>query len=122
MDEWSGFAHPKRKKKKKRVKRKNSLIHQKDGTCYMCLKLYGKSKIFPIVHKHHAFLGPRRETADREGLFVFLCPEHHEFSKDAVHEKHENLRIIQRDCQKAWEQEHTRTEWMELMGRNYRTK
>ena len=50
---------------------------------------------------------------------VLECPDHHEFGKDAVHKNYEILREIQKDAQRAFEENHSRQQFMELMGRNY---
>lgn len=110
--------YPKKHGKKKRQKHKDSILQGKDGRCYLCMKK-GSDKIFPVVHKHHAFLGANRKIAEAEGLYVFLCPEHHEFGEDAVHRNYENLREIQRDAQRAYEKTHSRKQFMKLFGRNY---
>ena len=49
-----------------------------------------------------------------------LCDQHHEHGPDAVHVNHEMARILQADAQETYEQTHTREEWMERIGRNYK--
>ena len=46
--------------------------------------------------------------------------QHHEHGPDAVHVNHEMARILQADAQETYEQTHTREEWMERIGRNYK--
>ena len=36
------------------------------------------------------------------------------------HMNHETARILQQDAQEVYEQTHTREEWMERIGRNYK--
>lgn len=112
------MIYPKKPSKKKRKKHKESILQDKDGRCYICMK-NGSDRIWPVLHKHHAFLGANRPIAEAEGLYVFLCPDHHEFGKDAVHKNYEILREIQKDAQRAFEENHSRQQFMELMGRNY---
>ena len=50
---------------------------------------------------------------------MHLCVQHHEFAKEAVHENHENMRLLQRICQRKYEETHTRQQFMKLIGRNY---
>lgn len=50
---------------------------------------------------------------------VYLCPGHHTAGAEAVHNNHKNMRLLQQDGQRAYEREHTRAEFMELIGRNY---
>lgn len=114
------MMYPKQRKRKKRKKHKPSILHYKDGTCYLCAKLEGLYYEYPVVHEHHVYPGnPNRQISEANGFKVYLCPAHHEFSKAAVHENHENMRLIQRDCQREYERTHTREEFMELIGRNY---
>lgn len=53
-------------------------------------------------------------------MTVYLCDQHHEHGPDAVHVNHEMARILQADAQETYEQTHTREEWMERIGRNYK--
>lgn len=46
-------------------------------------------------------------------------PAHHIDGPEAVHNNQKNMRLIQEDCQKAYEKTHTRQQFMELVGRNY---
>ena len=112
------MMYPKKPSKKKRQTHKDSILQARDGRCYICMK-NGSDRIWPVLHKHHAFLGANRPIAEAEGLYVFLCPDHHEFGKDAVHKNYEILREIQKDAQRAFEENHSRQQFMELMGRNY---
>lgn len=110
---------PKLEKKKKRKKHKKSILQQRDGRCYLCVLLNNDNRIHRILHKHHIYGGPLREISEAEGFTVDLCVGHHEFTKDAVHENHKNLRLLQQICQRKYEETHTRQQFMELTGRNY---
>lgn len=110
---------PKKGKKKKRKQHKKSILQHKDGRCYLCVLLEGNSRVYPITHKHHIYGGPLRSISEAEGFTVDLCVRHHEFAKEAVHENHENLRLLQRICQRKYEETHTRQQFMDLIGRNY---
>ena len=50
---------------------------------------------------------------------MYLCPEHHELGMEAVHKNYEYMRLIQKDGQRAYEQTHTREDFMALIGRSY---
>lgn len=50
---------------------------------------------------------------------VYLCLEHHTSGPAAVHNNHENMRLLQQDGQRAYERTHTREEFMARFGRNY---
>lgn len=116
----TGLLFPKIKSKKKRKKHPPSILHQKDGTCYLCIRLYENYSIYGIVHEHHVYPGnPNRQISEEHGFKVYLCFRHHEYSKTAVHDNYEYMRLIQQDCQREYEKNHTRQQFMELIGRNY---
>lgn len=71
------MMYPKQKRRKKRKEHKPSILHQKDGTCYLCIKLRKDYRIHPVVHEHHIFGGPNRQISEAKGLKVYLCLEHH---------------------------------------------
>lgn len=73
----------------------------------------------PAVHEHHIFGGSNRDKSEAEGLKVYLCLDHHINGKEAVHNNAELMRELRQDGQKAFEQNHTREEFMELFGKNY---
>ncbi len=109
----------KTKKKKRRIPHPASILQKEEGLCYLCGKL---NHIFlPAEHleMHHVFGGPNRLISEMNGFKVKLCPEHHRTGKEAVHRKMENMRMIQKDTQRAYEREHTRQQFVELIGRNY---
>ena len=114
-----GLLYPKIVKKKKRKVHKKSILQEKDGRCYLCMILNNDHRIHRITHEHHIYGGPLRDISEAEGFKVHLCVNHHEFAKEAVHENHENLRLLQRICQRKYEETHTRQQFMELIGRNY---
>lgn len=97
-----------------------SIIHPKNGTCYLCAKLEDDIREKKDLEEHHVFPGTYgRKVSEENGLKVYLCPEHHRTGPAAVHRDHAMLRIIQEDAQREYEKTHTRAEWMELIGRNY---
>lgn len=117
--ETEGLMFPKQPKKKKRKIHKKSILHQKDGTCYLCMRLHQNYRKYPIVHEHHIYCGKNRRISEANGFKVYLCPAHHEFGQDAAHRDHEVMRLMQQDCQRVFEETHTREEFMELIGENF---
>ena len=96
-----------------------SILHEKDGTCYLCVRLGNDYRTHKYLEKHHVFAGKNRRISDQNGLTVWLCHEHHRTSAAAVHVCQGNLRIIQEDAQREYEKTHTRDQWMKLIGKNY---
>ena len=105
--------------KSKRKRHKASIIHVKDGTCYLCM-MEGNYRRHMVLHKHHIFSGvANRKISEAEGFTCWLCPAHHEFSSAAVHRNAENMAILRRIAQREYEKTHTREEFMDLIGKNY---
>ena len=46
------------------------IIGTERGTCFICGRMCQ-------THKHHVFGAYNRKRAERDGLFVYLCPECH---------------------------------------------
>lgn len=113
------LMYPKQKAAKRRRKHKKSILHQKDGTCYLCMRLHGDYRIHPYTEEHHVFDGPNRQVSEAEGFKAHLCPEHHRTGKEAVHKNHDSMLLLQQDVQREYERGHTREEFLELVGRNY---
>lgn len=93
----------------------NSIL-QSNKECYFC-----KNK--SNLHKHHIMKGIRnRKKAEEDGLWVYLCYEHHE-GTNGVHGKNgHNLDIML--IKKAEEQwlccnNKTKNDFIKKYGRNY---
>jgi len=114
------IGYPKQKQIKRRLKHPKSILHAKDGTCYLCTKLHEDIRKKKGLEEHHVFPGSfGRKASEQNGLKVYLCPEHHRTGSEAVHREHRFLQMIQEDAQREYEKTHTRGEWMDLIGRNY---
>ena len=88
-------------------------ILQKDKRCYFCGAREG-------LHRHHIFCGTgRRWQSETHGFVVYLCAAHHNGSEFGVHFNKALDLKLRRDCQKKFEETHTRDEFMRLIGRNY---
>lgn len=115
----SGLMFPKTMTKKKRRKHGESILHEKNGTCYLCMLLYGDSTYHSNLHKHHVFGGANRKFSEEDGLTVWLDIAHHEYGPEAVHENIEIMRLLQKEAQRAYEKTHTREQFMIRYGRNF---
>lgn len=111
--------YPKAKKNRKCKDHKPSILHTKDGTCYLCMRLDQNSGKHKVLHEHHVFGGSNRSISEAEGMKVYLCLRHHIDGPEAVHNNQRNMRIIQEEAQRAFESTHTREQFMERFGRNY---
>lgn len=114
------LKYPKTGWKKKRKKHAASILHCKDGTCYLCMKLEQNYSKHLEIQEHHVSPGnPNRQISEENGFKVYLCRRHHTDGPEAVHNNKENMQLIKEDCQRVYEETHTREEFMKLIKRNY---
>jgi len=85
-------------------------IIENEKKCFICQN--------PRVQKHHIYKSHKcRDIADKEGLWVWLCPKHHR-------ELHDNagrgldMELMQLGQQK-YEETHTREEFIEKFIKSY---
>lgn len=104
---------------KKRKKHKPSILHRKDGTCFLCMQLNGDWSRKQAVQEHHIYGGPNRTISEAEGMKVYLCLHHHVLGPEAVHNNSRNMLYLRRIGQQVCEKDHTRAEFMEKFGKNY---
>lgn len=88
-------------------------IIQKNKECWYCKTTYN-------LNLHHIYFGPNRKVSDKNGFVVYLCTYHHTGTY-GVHGKNGNDRNIElkQICQKKYEENHTRDEFIKLIGRSY---
>ena len=98
---------------------KNRSIMQRDNTyCYLCEKLYGQYRMTDL-ERHHAIHGTGgRPLAEKYGLYVWLCREHHNNGSEAVHNNRANDLIVQEDAQRAFEKHYPDRSFLEIFGFN----
>lgn len=88
-------------------------ILQDEKKCYVC----GAENV--PLHKHHIYGGPNRQVSEDNGFWVWLTPYWHNMSNVGVHFNRVLDTKLKKDCQTKYEEEHTRAEFMALIGRNY---
>jgi hypothetical protein len=94
---------------------KHSLLQGKAKRCYLT-----DAEGVPL-EKHHIYFGSgMRSISDKHGLWVWLVPEMHRGTY-GVHGKegHKIDLLLKRDCQRKYEEKHSREDWMKLIGRSY---
>ena len=89
-------------------------ILQSEKVCYLTGSTYN-------LHRHHIYAGSRRPISEREGFWVWLTGYYHNQSNAGVHGKdgHELDWKLKQDCQRKYEETHSREEFMWLIGKNY---
>ena len=88
----------------------NSIVQDlSQERCYLCGRM-GQLDLHHIMHGT-----ANRRWATRLGLTCWLCrPCHTKAHCEILVNKR-----LQRDAQKAFEQTHSRDEWMKIFGKNY---
>lgn len=115
----SGLMFPKMQTKKKRKKHSPSILQSYDNRCCFLCSLEGNYQEYEVLQEHHIFGGPNRDLSEAYGLKVRLCLLHHMFSDVSAHGNRETADQLHQLGQEAFEQTHTREEFMKLFGRNY---
>ena len=100
-----------------------SIMHRKDGTCYLCAKLHGGDDWhYEVTEEHHVvfgYWGSGRDLSEKYGLKVYLCQPHHQNSPEAVHSNADIKRMLCEDAQRAFEEKHPDLNFKEIFGDNY---
>ena len=97
----------------------NSIL-QDTKECYVSRKRWGVSAIGGL-QKHHIYAGRNRKVSDQNGFWVWLLPYWHTGSNEAAHCRDGaalDLELKQ-DCQRKFEETHTREEFRALIGKSY---
>ena len=115
----SELMFPKTPTKKKLKSHKDSILQKRDGTCYLCGTQHGEYSYHEVLQSQHIFGGFNRDNSEAEGLKVYLCLAHHTEGPEAVHKNAKIMRMLQKDGQQAFEEEHSREEFMLKFGKNY---
>lgn len=92
-----------------------SVLKTRPGLCYLC-------KRQTETCLHHVYFSFNRWMSDENGFVVFLCPSCHTESPTSAHKCRDTDLYLKRRCQAAYEKNHTRDEFMRLVGRNYLTE
>lgn len=92
---------------------KPSLFETEDGRCYLC-KYYEEDP--PIdTARHEVIHGVNRELAKHYGLWIAVCPRHH----DDIHKNPEEYKWLQEAAQELWECVHPDKDFLTIFGRKY---
>lgn len=110
---------PKPQKKRKVKRHKKPIVPTRPGICYLCAREEGNYKEQYTELHHVVFGGGGRARSEENGLKVYLCLRHHRTGKDAVHNCRETRERLCAYMQEAYEQDHTREEWMRIAYKNY---
>lgn len=120
---WQQSKKRKCKSKKPRPKKTESIMHERDGTCYLCMLLHSNYAVYNYTEEHHIFFGTaKRKLSEKYGLKAYLCMAHHRGDingkQEAVHSNKAINLLLRAAGQKAFEQIHTRQDFQEIFQEN----
>jgi hypothetical protein len=92
-------------------------IISNEKECFVC----GLREWSEKLHKHHIFGAFNRTRSDREGLWVWLCAEHHNMSCEGVHFNRPFDIVLKKLAQMRWEEtnEGGREEFIKRYGKSF---
>ena len=96
----------------------SSIMHQRDGSCFMC-NLLGLIPKGEYREEHHVFNGANRRISEHYGLKVYLCIGHHRIGDEAVHNNKENMLMLKKEGQKAFMTAYPDKDFRKIFGKNY---
>jgi hypothetical protein len=87
-------------------------IMQHDKYCFLCFRSTG-------LERHHVFAGvANRKISEKYGLWIWLCHDCHTGKDGAQYSKEIGLKL-KHAAQRAFEKDHSRNQWMQIIGKNY---
>lgn len=98
-----------------------SILHRKDGTCFLCQTLHSNMGHYTWTEEHHVIFGRgRRKKSEHYGLKVYLCNEHHKANgKESPHGNETIRDLLSEIAQITFESKHDHELWMKEFGENY---
>lgn len=87
-------------------------IMQRDKRCYI-------TDDTANLHKHHIYGGSHRKKSEQYGFWVYLRADWHNAADYGVHFDRELDLRLKRECQQRYEHDHSREEFMSIIGKNY---
>ena len=92
-----------------------SIMDTEPGTCFIC----GAHR---ETIRHEVFCGPNRSISKKHGFWVNICPVpwcHQDVHTHAIIMGEDIDLRLKRMVQSEYEREHTREEFVQLIGRSY---
>lgn len=98
---------------------KSIMQKKQDKTCYLCMMLHSDFSLKQTQEHHVIFGNANRRISERYGLKVYLCLEHHEDGREAVHKNAANALLVKKEAQKAFEKRWPELSFREIFGKNF---
>lgn len=87
-------------------------IIQTEKKCFMCHST-------SVLHKHHIFGAANRKWSEEYGLWIWLCPPHHNMSDHGIHFNKPLDMQLKQIAQREFEDTYGHDEFMKIFGKNY---
>lgn len=98
---------------------KSIMQKKQDKTCYLCMMLHSDFSLKQTQEHHVIFGNANRRISEQYGLKVYLCLEHHEEGREAVHKNAANALLVKKEAQKAFEKRWPELSFREIFGKNF---
>lgn len=96
-----------------------SIMQEKTGQCYLCMKLHDDYSV-KQVQEHHVIFGQgKRKLSEKYGLKVYLCLYHHTAGAEAVHQNAELAGMLKARAQRRFKERFPDLDWMQIFQKNY---
>ena len=87
-------------------------ILQNNKECYVTGSTYN-------LHEHHIYPGANRKNSEKYGFKVWLRADWHNMSDYGVHFNSDLDLHLRMECQRKFEETHSREEFVKIIGKNY---
>ena len=89
-------------------------IISNEKQCYKC-------GIMGDLHRHHVFGGiANRRLSEMDGLWIWLCPDHHTMTDNSVHRNRSMDLAFKKEAQMKWEEKYgSREDFIKRYGKSY---
>lgn len=98
---------------------KSIMQDKQERTCYLCMMLHSDFSVKQTQEHHVIFGTANRKLSEKYGLKVYLCLEHHEEGREAVHRNAVNALILKKEAQKAFEKRWPELDFRKIFGKNF---
>ncbi len=95
-------------------------ILQDKKVCYLT-GLEGDGTLYGSLDRHEIFFGNDKQTSIKNGFYIYLRHDRH--IQDSIYKTPHNCdklnQGLKRKCQRKFEKNHSRADFMKLIGKNY---
>lgn len=90
-----------------------SILPTEQGKCFIC-------GLHTDTARHEVYGGSNRKLSKENGLWVYLCPNCHQYGRHAVHNDRSADLALKAYAQDKYEETHSRADFMKKFMMNYK--